>query len=244
VSFHVLASLLIGLVRPQSVVDVGCGVGNLLKAFADQGVTDLLGIDGPWVPRDLLSVPASVVETHDLSRAYRPSRRFDLVVSTEVGEHLPGEAAEMFVDTLTGLGPVVAFGAAIPLQGGTHHVNEQWPAYWAKLFRARGYLVLDCLRPRLIGDPRVAELIGQNMVLYIHSDRAADLMPAITAAMHEWPDYPLPVVHPRQYLRMQDYIANAPSRLGLVKTLKALPGLVVQGVSARFGRSRPPAPTP
>ena len=51
-------------------------------------------------------------------------RKFDLVVSLEVAEHLPSECAETFVDSLTGLGPIVLFSAAIPHQGGTNHANE------------------------------------------------------------------------------------------------------------------------
>ena len=37
------------LVRPRSVVDVGCGHGTWLAAFQECGITDLTGIDGPWV---------------------------------------------------------------------------------------------------------------------------------------------------------------------------------------------------
>ena len=27
---------------------------------------------------------------------------------------------------------------------GIHHVNEQWPEYWAKLFETKDYLLIDC----------------------------------------------------------------------------------------------------
>jgi len=36
-------------------------------------------------------------------------RRFDLVMSLEVGEHLPPDVADRFVESLVNLGPVVAF---------------------------------------------------------------------------------------------------------------------------------------
>ena len=55
---------------------------------------------------------------------------FDLVVSLEVAEHLPKECADIFVDSLVRLGPIILFSAAIPQAGGTCHINEQWPEYW------------------------------------------------------------------------------------------------------------------
>ena len=38
------------LLPVKSVVDVGCGDGNWLSAFARRGVADIYGIDGPWMP--------------------------------------------------------------------------------------------------------------------------------------------------------------------------------------------------
>jgi len=33
----------------------------------------------------------------------------------------------------------VLFSAAIPNQGGTGHINEQWQEYWAEKFYANGF---------------------------------------------------------------------------------------------------------
>jgi hypothetical protein len=62
-------------------------------------------------------------------------RTFDLAICLEVAEHLPPEAAEGFIDSLTRLAPVVLFSAAITFQVGNQHLNGQWPDYWATLFR-------------------------------------------------------------------------------------------------------------
>ena len=68
----------------------------------------------------------------------------------EVAEHIPPECADIFVESLTwGLAPVIMFSAAVPGQGGTLHLNEQWPAYWASKFAQHGYVLIDCLRPQL-----------------------------------------------------------------------------------------------
>src|SRR5437762_9386342 len=42
---------LMELLHPTSVVDVGCGTGSWLSVVRDQGVKDVLGIDGDYVDR-------------------------------------------------------------------------------------------------------------------------------------------------------------------------------------------------
>ena len=44
--------LLKALIQIRSVVDVGCGTGSWLKAFQENGVKDILGIDSN--PTDVL----------------------------------------------------------------------------------------------------------------------------------------------------------------------------------------------
>nr|WP_246152194.1 methyltransferase domain-containing protein [Roseospira navarrensis] len=74
--------------RAVSVVDLGCGGGEVLGRLAEAGFRDLTGLG--W----RVSVPAGAarIEEVDLSRAgwaqEMVGRRFDVVVSTEVLEHL------------------------------------------------------------------------------------------------------------------------------------------------------------
>jgi hypothetical protein len=95
------------------------------------------GVDGEYVNIKTLAIPEERFIPYDLKRPYRIDRAFDLVVSLEVAEHLPADCAETLVDSLTGLGSVVLFSAAIPYQGGEHHINEQWPEYWIRLFHSK-----------------------------------------------------------------------------------------------------------
>src|SRR5215212_10034806 len=60
--------LLLELVRPRSVVDVGCGSGAWLQVFAEHGVTDAVGIDGPYVEPASLRVPTEQYVAMDLER--------------------------------------------------------------------------------------------------------------------------------------------------------------------------------
>jgi len=203
-SAEVIVPIVVGLTTPSSVVDVGCGTGTWLAAFEQLGVHDILGIDGDYVDRDALEIPRDLFLAHDLARPLDLTRRFDLVVSLEVAEHLPAERADTFVESLTKLGPIVLFSAAIPGQGGTSHINEQWPAYWARLFAKRGYVHVDCLRRRLWHDEAVAPWYAQNALLYVAADelhRHEEL-----ARLRDPADAsPLALVHPTRYLEWVEW---------------------------------------
>jgi hypothetical protein len=130
------------------------------------GVTDVVAIDGDYVKPDQLVIPAANFRAADLSQPLDLGRKFDLVQSLEVAEHLPHAKAATFVETLTRHGDVVLFSAAVPHQGGEHHVNEQPPEYWRQLFKAHGYLAFDWLRPRLADQRQVKGWYRYNSFLY------------------------------------------------------------------------------
>jgi SAM-dependent methyltransferase len=189
-----VAPLVIDLVAPRSVVDVGCGEGGWAAAFRDGGVEDVWGVDGDYVDRSKLRIASERFLARNLEEPLRLDRTFDLVVSLEVGEHLPERCARPFVGSLTELAPVILFSAAICGQGGTHHVNEQWPEYWAALFAERGYLCFDAIRRGIWDDREVAWWYRQNTFLYVRESELAKY-PRIAAIA---PDGALPmrVVHP------------------------------------------------
>jgi SAM-dependent methyltransferase len=192
----------LGAVRPRSVIDVGCGTGDWLAVCRELGVADVYGVDGDWVTRDRLRIPADCFLAADLRRPVRLGRPFDLVVSLEVAEHLPADCAADFVASLTGLGPVVLFSAAAPFQGGVGHLNEQWPAYWAAHFARHGYVHVDCLRGRFWDNPRVCWWYAQNALLWVRAERLADY-PALRRE-HDPSGQPRALVHPRKYLDLAD----------------------------------------
>jgi SAM-dependent methyltransferase len=196
-----VVELVNAIVRPGSVVDVGCGIGAWLAEWRNQGVTDVLGIDGDWVDRGLLQIPSEQFKPHDLSLPFETVRSYDLVMSLEVAEHLDSDDAAAFLDLLTSLGPVILFSAAIPNQGGQHHVNERWQGDWARDFADRGFIAIDCIRPRIWDNQAVQVWYRQNIVLYV----APDAMAPGSRLAHEAElaaDRPLSVVHPDLYSTM------------------------------------------
>jgi SAM-dependent methyltransferase len=146
----------------QSAVDLGCGTGAWVATCAELGVTDLLGIDGSYVDPSTLVIDTNWFMAHDLTAPLKVGRRYDLAISMEVGEHLPESAADVFVENLCSLSDAVLFSAAAPGQGGTNHINEQWPEYWAAKFGKHGFRMIDCLRQEIWENESVAAWYRQN----------------------------------------------------------------------------------
>ena len=198
-SARVAVPLLVDLLRPRHVVDVGCGTGLWLAAFRECGIDDVLGLDGSWVEESALEIPRECFRATDLRQPVCVDRTFDLAICTEVAEHLPAEHAATLVSSVTHLAPVVAFSAAIPYQGGTDHLNEQWPDYWAEHFSRHAYVPIDCLRSALWDDRRVETCYAQNLMLFASPDflerHPALRPPTLAAATNR-----LALVHPRHYL--------------------------------------------
>ncbi len=216
----------IKLLSPKSVVDVGCGVGTWLSIFQKHGITDILGIDGDYVNRDQLLFNQKYFLSHDLTQPLPPEkhRRFDLAVSLEVAEHLPEANADQFISTLVSFAPVILFSAAIPYQGGTFHINEQWPNYWAKLFHKKGYLTVDLLRANLWGNPKVAYYYAQNSLLFIEAAHL-DSLPGLKNYVVSPDDEMLSKVHPLKWIETHN-----PPPMQLRKLLKGLPSSVINSI--------------
>jgi len=171
----------LGALAPASVLDVGCGRGTWLAEWRDAGVADIAGVDGDYVARDTLLVPADAFTAADLTERLDLGRRFDLVQSLEVAEHLPPGAAETMVDNLCRHGDRVLFSAAVPGQCGENHLNERPIGYWRALFDARGYRAYDVLRPVVASRAEVEPWYRFNTLLYVNEAGAAGLPEAVRA---------------------------------------------------------------
>ncbi len=169
-----IVPLVLNFVGCTSVVDVGCGTGAWLAAFRDNGVEEILGIDGNYVDRQTLSISQDNFRDHDLEKPLELDRTFDIAMSVEVAEHLSERYAEQFVTSLTKLAPVVLFSAAVPNQGGRHHVNEQWADYWADLFAKKGFAVIDCLRLQIWENPKIDWWYKQNLMFFVDMEKLSD----------------------------------------------------------------------
>ena len=79
---------LIAALPVRSVVDFGCGHGAWLSVWAEAGAS-VFGVDGAYVDRRLLLIDPACFQAADLSEPIDLGRKFDLVQSLEVAEHIP-----------------------------------------------------------------------------------------------------------------------------------------------------------
>lgn len=176
-SARVVCPLGVQWLAPQRLLDVGCGAGAWCRTWAEVGVREVVGVDGPYVQPSSLLIPRSSFRTFDLSQPFDLGTRFDLVVSLEVAEHLPPASAGVFLDNLVRHGDRVLFSAAVPGQGGEFHVNEQPLEHWRQRFASQGYRCFDPLRPVIVGDARVEPWYRYNTLLYV-KEASIDSLPS------------------------------------------------------------------
>lgn len=225
-SAKIIVPRVLQLFPSSSVVDVGCGIGTWLKSFEENGIVDYVGIDGDYVPRGQMEIAPDKFRSADLTAPISFERRFDLACSLEVAEHLPESSAKAFVAALVQAAPVVLFSAAIPLQGGASHVNERWQEYWASLFAAHGYVAVDCVRPGVWGDERVAWWYRQNILIFCPPEKCpAGHSPALSA-------YELNRVDPA----MLESLVHPSSGIEAMKMVRTALPVLARGLTRRLGQ--------
>jgi SAM-dependent methyltransferase len=172
------------LYNPQSILDVGCGLGTWLKVISDSGIEDFLGIDGIEVRDEDFFVSKENFQKYDLSDSWNIKRKFNLLFCLEVAEHLPSNSASSFIQNLTKHSDTIIFSAACPNQPGQGHINCQWIDYWQDLFNKYGYACYDEIRP-LIWDENFPEWWYKQNIFIAKKDEAnAAKEPRIISKVH------------------------------------------------------------
>jgi len=123
----------------KRILDVGCGPGIYVEEMRKVGI-EAYGVDnderlveGPYLTR--FDITELWEEFIDGVGAYP-----DVILSLEVGEHIPEEKADAYIEFLMMCEPdLIYFSAARPGQGGNGHINLQPKSYWIKKFYAAGF---------------------------------------------------------------------------------------------------------
>ena len=230
-SAQVIVPIILELVNPTSIVDIGCGNGQWLSSFVDNGIEDVLGVDSSIVPEDLLKISKSKFFATDLREPLVLQRKFDLAISLEVAEHISKENEEVFLNSISNSSDIILFSAAIPYQKGVDHVNVNWQDYWVKSFFHRGYSVVDCIRKRIWQNTEVKAHYAQNILLFVKTD-ILDKYPKLKNEHKLTNLEMLSIVHPRKYLQ----IARDPNwtEIGLRRILNALPEVFYSFIKKKF----------
>lgn len=124
-------------IQPQTVLDVGCALGLLVETLRNRGV-DAFGID---------ISPFAIGQVYEPFRPFCSQgsaidsfqRRFDLIVSIEVLEHMAPADAEAAVANFCSHTDDVLFSSSPFDFAESTHVNVRPPEYWAGEFARHGF---------------------------------------------------------------------------------------------------------
>ncbi len=199
-----MVPFLLNLFHPTSIIDVGCGTGTWLKIFLENGIVDVKGIEGYHLNPNSLLIPRELVELKDLEEPFTLERKFDMLISLEVAEHLHEKTANQFVNSLTQLSDIIVFSAAVPFQGGQNHVNEQWQTYWIEKFEVKDFICIDIIRPAFWENPKVEFWYKQNSFLFIHKSKEE----LISKLSNSKSFYNNRIVHPEMFIKKGSYLKD------------------------------------
>lgn len=144
-----LASQIKEKYHPQTVLDAGCAMGMLVAALRDLGV-EAYGVDlSEYAISQVREDIRPYCAVGSLSSALPDSlpKRYDLVVSMEVLEHMPEEDAKKAVANLCAVTDRVLFSSVPDDTEDPTHINLHEPPYWCGLFAEQGLFFVGEEKP-------------------------------------------------------------------------------------------------
>ena len=120
----------------KNIVDFGCGMGDYVKKFIKEEF-DCEAYDGNPNTYKLTDGIAKIL---DLSKNFDLNKKFDFVISLEVGEHIPKKYEQVYIDNLCNhTNNWLLISWAIIGQSGDGHINCQNNDYIINEIIKRGF---------------------------------------------------------------------------------------------------------
>jgi cyclopropane fatty-acyl-phospholipid synthase-like methyltransferase len=115
----------------QSILDLGSGPGQYAHYFEGNGI-NCDCYDGNPHTEELSNGKCKVL---DLTERVNLNKKYDCVLSLEVGEHIPAEYERVFIENVVNhASKLIIISWAVVGQGGTGHVNEKPNEYVENVF--------------------------------------------------------------------------------------------------------------
>jgi tryptophanyl-tRNA synthetase len=119
-----------------TLVDIGCGNGAYVFNFSNSGIK-CKGYDGSPLTE---KITYGICEIKDFSTDVEIGK-YDLVLSLEVGEHIPSKYEQIFIDNICNAAKnLIILSWAVEGQGGTGHFNERNNDYVIGEFAKRRFI--------------------------------------------------------------------------------------------------------
>lgn len=214
--------ILFEVYKPKSIIDVGCGNGVWLNVANSLGVNEFLGIDGKWsgewnkLPKENY-FPCNLEEF----KFEKINKKYDLALCLEVIEHIDNDSSILMIKEITKLSPVILFSAALPFQGGDHHINENWLDYWKNYFEKSNYYCFDFIRPQIWNNDDIYWWYRQNIVLFVNKNsheytEISTKLDLLNIQSFEG----LNIVHPQNYFEKLSEVSLRQSLTILLRSIK------------------------
>ena len=166
-------NLILEMFNPKSVIDFGCGTGDILAPFEKKGIT-VLGMDGSKTNMKYSKIKRSNFILFDLRKKYESKRKCDLCLCLEAAEHIGENYSDRLVETLTQSSPTVIFTAAPPGQEGRDHVNLKPCAWWIEKFQKYNFKydgkITDSLKKKMENISDVQRYYIDNLMVFKRDD--------------------------------------------------------------------------
>ena len=167
---------------PQAhrILDVGCGTGRFVAALRAQGM-HAEGVERGRLPRALSALRGIPLAHFDLTSKRSLdaiASTYDIAMSLEVGEHIPGNLSHAFASVLCRAANIVVLSCAPPGQAGHGHINCQPKQYWedvmATLDFERDLACEAMFREELTSAGRPSGFLVNNCMIFVRRTQGGD----------------------------------------------------------------------
>ncbi|HLF91187.1 MAG TPA: class I SAM-dependent methyltransferase, partial [Anaerolineales bacterium] len=135
--FDAIAARIAASIHPKTMLDAGCAMGFLVEQMRTRGV-EAWGVDiSEYAIRNAHESIQDYVWVGSVTDPF--PRKYDLIVTIEVLEHLPKEASEQALINLCQHTDDIIFSSTPLDYKESTHFNVQPVEYWAELFAQQGF---------------------------------------------------------------------------------------------------------